>query len=73
MYLTESMPLTNQEVSSVLSFLTNRYAVRHEDLEFNFKKIETIINNLSNKDSAVNWYFDMSEWSVDSAYRIFTN
>lgn len=69
-YLPEALPLNNVQIASTLVFLTNRYTLMHQDIQEKPECLEKIIQLMASAKQPADYFFDMSEWTVDQAYRM---
>ena len=69
--IASASPLSESEVASTLAFLCHRYSHLMGDLETDPLRFVQIIEQIQASAEPIDWFMDMSDWSIDSVRRSF--
>lgn len=69
--IAEAPVLTDDQVASVLCFLTNRLTLSHEVLDKTIDPLIELMNAVATSDDPVNWLTDISDWTSEKAAQLF--
>jgi hypothetical protein len=69
--IASASPLSQSEVASTLAFLCHRYSHLMGDLETDPLRLLQIIEQIQASAEPIDWFMDMSDWSIDRVRRIF--
>jgi hypothetical protein len=69
--IASASPLSQSEAASTLAFLCHRYSHLMEDLETDPLRLAQIIEQIRASAEPIDWFMDMSDWSIDRVRRSF--
>ncbi|MGF6381307.1 putative nucleic acid-binding Zn-ribbon protein [Paraburkholderia atlantica] len=69
--IADAPTLNDDQVASVLCFLTNRLTLSHELLDKKINPLIELMKAVSASEDPVEWFTDISEWTLEKAAELF--
>ncbi|MBC8739239.1 hypothetical protein F6X40_21050 [Paraburkholderia sp. UCT31] len=69
--IADAPTLNDDQVASILCFLTNRLALSHEVLDKNINPLIELMRAVSTAEDHMEWFSDTTEWTLEKAAGLF--